>query len=57
MRMTEREPRDVVELARRARAKCDALQRDRYREAVSIAAARWDDRAAACRSGHTPIVG
>jgi hypothetical protein len=39
MRVTEREPRDVVDLARRARAECDALQRDHYREAVSIAAA------------------
>ena len=48
MRVTEREPGDVAELTRRARAERNALQRDRYRavllaldgqEAVAIAAA------------------
>ena len=47
MRVTEREPGDVAELTRRARAERNALQRDRYRavllaldgqEAVAIAA-------------------
>ncbi len=34
MRVSEREPGDVAELTRRARAERDALQRDRYRAVV-----------------------
>ena len=63
MRVMERQAGDVGELARRARAERNALQRDRYRavllaldgdEAVEIARTLSRSRAAACRTGSTP---